>query len=71
MVEVIVNIIPHGDRDKIETIAEMDIINDLSHGDRPHYGNYKIKIDGKESYIKDHDRGDGIWLLVKKALSHL
>ena len=68
MIDVNVILKPHGIDSLAEQIAEMTIVNDMTHEDRPEYGNYRIKIDDKDFRVTDHKRSDGIWPLVGKAI---
>ena len=83
MLSVSIALIPHGDDNRTQLLAYLDIINDGTHHDRPDYGNYVVKFhppglsyrrgmeDQEEAetfYIKDHNRDDGFIPLVVEAL---
>lgn len=60
---------PHGLEAKARTLHEIEIINDGSHLDRPDYGNYVVRVDGKNSFkIKNHKRSLGVLALLQQAL---
>ncbi len=70
MIRVTIEIIPNG-TDPAEEIATIKLHNDLSHLDRPIYGNYLAEITCNATMqfasVKNHRRVDGIIPLLAKV----
>lgn len=69
MLRVTLDIIPFGSEAHRRTIGTLEIINDGT-GDRD-TGNYDVSIDGRTARVEDHDREDGAWVLLRRALEAL
>jgi len=69
MLRVTVQILPHGDEETARTLATLDVINTVDHPKRPHYGRYRVRLDGQEvGRIASHKRSRGWYWLVRRAL---
>ena len=73
MLRVKLEIVPFGQEKMARQIGELRIVNDVSHPDRPEYGNYKVALDIDGVFyglgtVKNHLRSAGAWPLVRKAL---
>jgi len=58
-----------------QSIAEIQIVNDLSHDNRPKMGNYNVTATGDfptmQTTVKNHNREHGAATLVRMALKRL
>lgn len=82
MLRVTVEVIPHGDEGKKFPIAQMHIVNDMTHNSVD-MGNYDYLITGPDApfekrfinplvlcgRVENHDRSKACWSLIKKALT--
>ncbi len=68
MLELRVEIIPHGDESKRKLLDKIVIINTGKHIDRPERGEYIIQHKDGSFIIKDHARADGYWALIRQVL---
>lgn len=73
MLRVTVEIVPHGDEEKAETLGMMTIANDGTNSFRPQMGNYDVNlVSGRytnlERRVEDYSRELGFWPLIWKAL---
>lgn len=71
MLRCIIEVVPFGDENEKYEIDRLEIINDLSHPERPEYGNYKYSLKNYTGTIKNHKRDDGWVILVKNIFNDI
>jgi len=68
MLELRIEIIPHGDESKRRVLDKITIVNTGQHIDRPERGEYIIHHRDGSFILKDHARDDGYWSLIRQVL---
>jgi len=71
MLELRIEIVPHGDESKRRVLDKITIVNTGQHIDRPERGEYFVQHRDRTFKIKDHARADGYWPLIQQALKRL
>ncbi len=71
MLRCIIEVVPFGNENKKYEIDRLEIINDLSHPQRPEYGNYKFSLENYSGTIKNHKRDDGAFVLIRNILNQI
>lgn len=72
MLEVIINLVPHGREAARTELGRLVITNTLTHPNRPQYGNYAVYDEDRNlvGEVSDYDRSLGFWELVKQVLQN-
>jgi hypothetical protein len=69
MLEIRIEIVPHGNESKRKLLDKLVIINTGKHTERPEKGHYICHHSDGSFEITDHIRADGFWSLVRKCLN--
>jgi hypothetical protein len=80
LLRVSVQLLPHGDQAQAREIARMEIVNTGDHPERPHKGNYTVRVvthtpatlHVTQRRVLNHDRlRYNVWALVLAALTSM
>lgn len=71
MLELRIEIVPHGDESQRRLLEKICIIDTGRHVDRPERGEYIIHHRDGSFILKDHACADGYWALIRQVLKRL
>ena len=68
MLEIRIDLIPHGNEKKRITLDRLVVINTCGHAERPVKGDYVCHHSDGSFFVLNHVRADGYWSLVRKCI---
>jgi hypothetical protein len=68
MLEIRIEIVPHGNEAKRKLLDKLVIINTGKHEERPEKGDYVCHHSDGSFFVLNHVRADGYWALVRKCI---
>ena len=75
MIRITIDYLPHGLESSVEELAVIDVINNLSHKNRPDMGNYQVEVtkegETKVVNVNNHTRDHGLAALLKMVFSKI
>ena len=69
MLRITIEVVPFGQEDQAKVLDQITVANDLSHPERPLWGNYKVQSRNlPDGHVFNHRRDWGFWPLIHKVV---